>query len=138
MVRERSAKPLCVGSIPTRASNLSLQLLVWSAVSPELTFRPGCARSFPSPSWWLAPAQSFRFVADTSERFPVRSRGRATSSLRCSTYHPGLDHRLQQGVMAQVLALLIFVPTFALAAGVIAVPTAAPLLLVPRAYSQHQ
>src|SRR6202008_3404976 len=25
VVRERSAKPLCVGSIPTRASNLSLQ-----------------------------------------------------------------------------------------------------------------
>src|ERR1035441_9733152 len=43
VVRERSAKPLCVGSIPTRASSISLQLLVWLAVSPELTFRPGWA-----------------------------------------------------------------------------------------------
>src|ERR1035437_4847277 len=40
VVRERSAKPLCVGSIPTRASSIFLQLLVWLAVSPELTFRP--------------------------------------------------------------------------------------------------
>jgi hypothetical protein len=39
----RSAKPLCVGSIPTRASNLFLQLLVWLVVSTELTFRPGWA-----------------------------------------------------------------------------------------------
>jgi hypothetical protein len=43
VVRERSAKPLYVGSIPTRASNLSSQLLVWLAVSPELTVRSGWA-----------------------------------------------------------------------------------------------
>ena len=39
VVRERSAKPLCVGSIPTRASNLSLQLPVCLAVRFELSFR---------------------------------------------------------------------------------------------------
>jgi hypothetical protein len=32
VVRERSAKPLCVGSIPTRASSLSLHLLDFTAL----------------------------------------------------------------------------------------------------------
>src|SRR5271155_5009514 len=39
VVRERSAKPLCVGSIPTRASSPFLQLLACLAVSLELSFR---------------------------------------------------------------------------------------------------
>jgi hypothetical protein len=42
VVRERSAKPLCVGSIPTRASSLLLQLLVRVAVKADLTFRAAC------------------------------------------------------------------------------------------------
>ncbi|HET9307007.1 MAG TPA: MFS transporter [Candidatus Sulfotelmatobacter sp.] len=58
----------------------------------------------------------------TSESFPVRLRGRATGWIAgCSKVG---------GVMAQGLALLTLVPTFALAAGLIAIPTAASLLLV--------
>ena len=48
VVRERSAKPLRVGSIPTRASNFSLQLLVCLAVGPEPTFRPGLGENWPN------------------------------------------------------------------------------------------
>src|ERR1700722_9818241 len=42
-VRERSAKPLCVGSIPTRASTLSVQVQLIHQVSKEITF--GLVRS---------------------------------------------------------------------------------------------
>lgn len=58
----------------------------------------------------------------TSESFPVRLRGRATGWIAgCSKVG---------GVMAQGLALLTLVPTFALAAGAIAIPTIGSLLLV--------
>ena len=43
VVRERSAKPLCVGSIPTRASNLFLRLLDFAGLHPLLTVRSGSA-----------------------------------------------------------------------------------------------
>jgi hypothetical protein len=43
VVRERSAKPLYVGSIPTRASRFFLQLLAWVAVRSDLSFRAGWA-----------------------------------------------------------------------------------------------
>src|SRR5580704_14614527 len=43
VVRERSAKPLCVGSIPTRASSLFLQLLAVVAVRSDVSFRAGWA-----------------------------------------------------------------------------------------------
>jgi putative MFS transporter len=58
----------------------------------------------------------------TSESFPVRLRGRATGWVAgCSKVG---------GVIAQGLALLTLVPAFALAAGLIAIPTVASLLLV--------
>lgn len=58
----------------------------------------------------------------TSESFPVRLRGRATGWIAgCSKVG---------GVMAQVLALMMLVPAFALAAGAIAIPTIGSLLLV--------
>jgi putative MFS transporter len=57
----------------------------------------------------------------TSESFPVRLRGRETGWVAgCSKVG---------GVMAQGLALLALVPAFALAAGLIAIPTVASLLL---------
>jgi hypothetical protein len=43
VVRERSAKPLSVGSIPTRASSISLQLLARAAVRSDSRFRAGWA-----------------------------------------------------------------------------------------------
>lgn len=58
----------------------------------------------------------------TSESFPVRLRGRATGWVAgCSKIG---------GVMAQALALMALVPTFALAAGTIAIPMVGALLLV--------
>jgi putative MFS transporter len=58
----------------------------------------------------------------TSESFPIRLRGRAAGWVAgCSKIG---------GVMAQGLALMAMVPAFALAAGGIAVPTIASLLLV--------
>ena len=58
----------------------------------------------------------------TSESFPVRLRGRATGWVAgCSKVG---------GVMAQDLALLALVPAFPLAAGLVAIPTMASLLLV--------
>jgi putative MFS transporter len=58
----------------------------------------------------------------TSESFPVRLRGRATGWVAgCSKVG---------GVIAQGLALLTLVPAFALAAGLIAIPTVASLLLI--------
>jgi MFS transporter, putative metabolite:H+ symporter len=58
----------------------------------------------------------------TSESFPVRLRGRATGLVAgCSKVG---------GVLAQGFALLALVPAFALATGLIAIPTAASLLLV--------
>jgi len=58
----------------------------------------------------------------TSESFPVRLRGRATGWVAgCSKVG---------GVMAQALALLALVPSFAPAAGAIAIPTLGSLLLV--------
>ncbi|HZR67401.1 MAG TPA: MFS transporter [Terriglobales bacterium] len=58
----------------------------------------------------------------TSESFPIRLRGRATGWVAgCSKVG---------GVMAQGLAILALVPAFALAAGVIAIPTVGSLLLV--------
>jgi hypothetical protein len=44
VVRERSAKPLCVGSIPTRASNLFSQLAAATEFNPIPSFVLGCAR----------------------------------------------------------------------------------------------
>jgi putative MFS transporter len=58
----------------------------------------------------------------TSESFPVRLRGRATGWVAgCSKVG---------GVLAQGLALLAMVPAFASAAGTVAIPTVASLLLV--------
>lgn len=58
----------------------------------------------------------------TSESFPVRFRGRAAGWVAgCSKIG---------GVMAQALALAMLVPAFAVAAGAIAIPTIASLLLV--------
>jgi putative MFS transporter len=58
----------------------------------------------------------------TSESFPVRLRGRATGWIAgCSKIG---------GVMAQALALATLVPAFAVAAGAIAIPTIASLLLI--------
>jgi MFS transporter, putative metabolite:H+ symporter len=58
----------------------------------------------------------------TSESFPIRLRGRATGWVAgCSKIG---------GVLAQGLAVLTLVPAFALAAGVIAIPTIGSLLLV--------
>jgi putative MFS transporter len=58
----------------------------------------------------------------TSESFPVRLRGRATGWVAgCSKIG---------GVMAQALALAALVPAFAAAAGAIAIPTVASLLLI--------
>lgn len=58
----------------------------------------------------------------TSESFPVRLRGRATGWVAgCSKIG---------GVMAQGLALMALVPAFSLAAGAIALPMLASLLLV--------
>ena len=58
----------------------------------------------------------------TSESFPVRLRGRATGWVAaCSKVG---------GVMAQGLALMALVPAFALAAGAIAIPAIASLVLV--------
>ncbi|HZQ17713.1 MAG TPA: MFS transporter [Terriglobales bacterium] len=58
----------------------------------------------------------------TSESFPVRLRGRAAGWVAgCSKIG---------GVMAQALALAMLVPAFAVAAGAIAIPTIASLLLV--------
>lgn len=58
----------------------------------------------------------------SAESFPVRLRGRATGWIAgCSKVG---------GVMAQGLASLALVPTFALAAGALAIPTLASLLLV--------
>ena len=58
----------------------------------------------------------------TSESFPLRSRGRATGWVAgCSKVG---------GVIAQGLAILTLVPAFSLAAGLIAVPTVASLLLI--------
>lgn len=58
----------------------------------------------------------------TSESFPVRLRGRAIGWVAgCSKVG---------GVIAQGLALLTLVPAFAMAAGLIAIPTVASLLLI--------
>ena len=58
----------------------------------------------------------------TSESFPVRLRGRATGWVAgCSKVG---------GVIAQGLAILALVPAFALAAGLIAIPTIASLLMI--------
>lgn len=58
----------------------------------------------------------------SAESFPIRLRGRATGWVAgCSKVG---------GVMAQGLASLALVPAFALAAGAIAIPTVASLLLV--------
>ena len=58
----------------------------------------------------------------TSESFPIRLRGRATGWVAgCSKIG---------GVLAQGIAVLTLVPAFALAAGVIAIPTIGSLLLV--------
>ena len=57
-----------------------------------------------------------------AESFPVRQRGRATGWVAgCSKVG---------GVMAQGLAALALVPAFGLAAGAIAIPTVASLLLI--------
>jgi putative MFS transporter len=58
----------------------------------------------------------------SAESFPIRLRGRATGWVAgCSKFG---------GVMAQGLASLALVPAFALAAGAIAIPTVASLLLI--------
>ena len=58
----------------------------------------------------------------TSESFPVRLRGRAAGWIAgCSKVG---------GVIAQCLAMLTLVPTFALVAGLVAIPTLISLLLV--------
>ena len=58
----------------------------------------------------------------SAESFPIRLRGRATGWVAgCSKFG---------GVMAQGLASLALVPAFAVAAGAIAIPTVASLLLV--------
>ena len=58
----------------------------------------------------------------TSESFPVRLRERATDWVAGCTK--------VGGVLAQGLTLLALVPTFALAAGLIALPTTSSLLLI--------
>lgn len=58
----------------------------------------------------------------TSESFPVRWRGRATGWVAGSSK--------VGGVLAQGLALMALVPTFALAAGAVAIPMLGALLLV--------
>ncbi len=49
VVRERSAKPLCVGSIPTRASSFLLRLVTdtpFSSDSPSIAFLITCLGRF--------------------------------------------------------------------------------------------
>ena len=57
MVRERSAKPLCVGSIPTRASTLFLQSIESGAVSCDSCLSSALAsRGLSRPNSTSTPA----------------------------------------------------------------------------------
>jgi hypothetical protein len=87
VVRERSAKPLCVGSIPTRASNLFRDLAVATALT---RFLP-CARS---------PSFAEKFVQVALAVGPILARSihppvaQPFSVLRSSHCFGVLHHRL--------------------------------------------
>jgi hypothetical protein len=62
VVRERSAKPLYVSSILTRASSLFLQLHATVAVRPDLSFRPG----------WVSMQQNRPILASGADKKRTR------------------------------------------------------------------